>query len=83
MDKLTNIYLSENLREGAVQFQNFGAYVNKLTIEDSRKNFINGIKKNDKVKANSLLKVHFYDEVIDFMLTNNCKLEQKIISWLY
>ena len=35
------------------------------------------------VKANSLLKVHFYDEIMDFMLTNNCKLEQEIISWLY
>lgn len=45
MDKLTNIYLSENPREGAAQFRNFDAYVNKLTIEDSRKIFINGIKK--------------------------------------
>lgn len=40
------------------------------------------LEKNDMVKANSLLKVHFYDEVIEFMLANNCKLEQEIISWL-
>lgn len=40
------------------------------------------LKKNDMVKANSLLKAHFYDEVMEFMLANNCKLEQEIISWL-
>lgn len=40
------------------------------------------LEKNDIVKANSLLKVHFYDEVMEFMLANNCKLEQEIISWL-
>lgn len=40
------------------------------------------LEKNDKVKANSLLKVHFHDEVVKFMLANNCKLEQEIISWL-
>lgn len=36
----------------------------------------------DETKANSLLKVHFYDEVMEFMIANNCKLEQEIISWL-
>lgn len=40
------------------------------------------LEKNDMVKANSLLKAHFYDEVMEFMLANNCKLEQEIISWL-
>ena len=40
------------------------------------------LEKNDIVKANSLLKVHFYDEVMRFMLDNNRKLEQEIISWL-
>lgn len=40
------------------------------------------LEKNDMVKVNSLLKVHFYDEVMEFMLANNCKLEQEIISWL-
>lgn len=40
------------------------------------------LEKNDMVKANSLLKVHFYDEVMEFMLANNSKLEQEIISWL-
>lgn len=47
------------------------------------KQYCKPLEKNDMVKANSLLKVHFYDEIMDFMLTNNCKLEQEIISWLY
>lgn len=47
------------------------------------KQFCKPLEKNDMVKANSLLKFHFYDEVMEFMLANNCKLEQEIISWLY
>lgn len=40
------------------------------------------LEKNDIVKGKSLLKMRFYDEVMEFMLANNCKLEQEIISWL-
>ena len=40
------------------------------------------LEKNDIVEVHSLLKVHFYDEVMEFMLANNCKLEQEIIGWL-
>ena len=47
------------------------------------KQYCKPLEKNDIVKANSLLKIHFYDEVMEFMLANNCKLEQEIISWLY
>ena len=47
------------------------------------KQYCKPLEKNDIVKANSMLKVHFYDEVMEFMLANNCKLEQEIISWLY
>lgn len=47
------------------------------------KQYCKPLEKNDMVKANSLLKIHFYDEVMKFMLANNCKLEQEIISWLY
>ncbi|MBQ3665785.1 MAG: DUF2399 domain-containing protein [Lachnospiraceae bacterium] len=47
------------------------------------KQYCKPLEKNDMVKANSLLKFHFYDEVMEFMLENNCKLEQEIISWLY
>lgn len=47
------------------------------------KQYCKPLEKNDMVKANSLLKFCFYDEVMEFMLANNCKLEQEIISWLY
>ena len=47
------------------------------------KQYCKPLEKNDMVKANSLLKFHFYDEVMEFMLANNCKLEQEIIRWLY
>lgn len=47
------------------------------------KQYCKPLEKNDMVKANSLMKFHFYDEVMEFMLANNCKLEQEIISWLY
>ena len=40
------------------------------------------LKKNDIVKAKSMLNSHFYDDIMRFMLENNCKLEQEIISWL-
>lgn len=46
------------------------------------KQYCKPLGNNDVVKGNSLLKIHFYDEVMEFMLANNCKLEQEIISWL-
>ena len=45
------------------------------------KQYCKPLEKNDRTKANSLLQVHFYDTVMEFMLANNCKLEQEIISW--
>ena len=40
------------------------------------------LEKNDIVEVHSLLKVLFYDEVMEFLLANICKLEQEIIGWL-
>ncbi len=37
--------------------------------------------KNDMIKAESLANSYFYSEVMDYMLVNNCKLEQEIVSW--
>lgn len=48
----------------------------------SYKQYCKPLEKNDIVKAESLLRMTFYDEVMKFMLDNNCKLEQEIISWL-
>ena len=40
------------------------------------------LEQNDIVKAKTLIDIQFYDAVMKFMLENNCKLEQEIISWL-
>lgn len=40
------------------------------------------LEQNDIVKAKTLIDIQFYDPVMKFMLENNCKLEQEIISWL-
>ena len=46
------------------------------------KKYCKQLEKNDIIKAESLIKMHFFDKVMDFMLENNCKLEQEIISWI-
>jgi len=38
------------------------------------------LEKNDIVKARTLIELGFYKEVMEFMLENDCKLEQEIIS---
>lgn len=40
------------------------------------------LEQNDIVKAKTLIDIQFYEAVMKFMLENNCKLEQEIISWL-
>ena len=39
------------------------------------------LEKNDIVKAQTLIEQRFYKEVMEFMLENDCKLEQEIIGW--
>lgn len=39
------------------------------------------LEKNDIVKARTLIELGFYKEVMEFMLENDCKLEQEIIGW--
>lgn len=39
-------------------------------------------EKNDIIKASSLVDNGFYEEVMQYMMDNNCKLEQEIISWM-
>lgn len=46
------------------------------------KQYCKPLEKNDVTKARTLIDNHFYDEVMNFMLVNNCKLEQEIVSWL-
>lgn len=40
------------------------------------------LEKNDIKKATSLIDCRFYEDVMQYMLKNDCKLEQEIISWL-
>ncbi len=40
------------------------------------------LEANDLVKVKSLIDLRFYEEVMQFMMDNNCKLEQEIISWM-
>lgn len=54
---------------GVDELKEYGRYCKRL--ED-----------NDVKKAASLKNAGFYGEVMDYMLENNCKLEQEIISWL-
>lgn len=49
-------------------------------VNDSQ--YCKPLEKNDKIKVMSLFELHYYDDVMEFMLENNCKLEQKIICWL-
>lgn len=56
-------------------------YMSVNELQQYRK-YCKPLEKNDIVKAKSLIKLHFFDDVMDFMLENNCKLEQEIISWL-
>lgn len=39
------------------------------------------LEQNDKIKANNLLQYDEFENVIQYMLSHNCKLEQEIISW--
>jgi hypothetical protein len=48
----------------------------------SCKQYCKPLEKNDIIKAKSLKNDGFYDEVMSYMLANDCKLEQEIISWL-
>lgn len=56
-------------------------YMNVEQLIKYRK-YCKPLENNDVVKAMSLLKINFYSEVMEYMLENNCKLEQEIISWL-
>ncbi len=54
-----------------------------MTVEELKKysDYCKPLEKNDIVKANSLINIGYYSDVAKYMLDNNCKLEQEIISW--
>lgn len=59
----------EPINMGIEQLNRYSRYCKKL--ED-----------NDVAKALSLKEYKFYEEVMQYMIENNCKLEQEIISWM-
>lgn len=54
-----------------------------MGIEELRKyrNYCKPLEENDIVKARNLIENGLYQELAKYMLDNNCKLEQEIISW--
>ena len=72
-------FILENLR--AKTHIDFKPY--KMGIRELEKYaaFTKPLEENDIAKANSLISRGKYAEVLDYMLSHNCKLEQEIISW--
>lgn len=72
-------YILEHLRESS------GLDIDpyKMSIEELKKysRYVKPLEKQDKVKAASLISNNKYSDIMDYMLENNCKLEQEIISW--
>ncbi|MCM1136382.1 MAG: DUF2220 domain-containing protein [Clostridium sp.] len=72
-------YILEHLkRETGIDFEAF-----HMGIADLKryKDFGKGLEKNDRKKAESLMEQGLYKEELAYMLQNNIKLEQEIISW--
>lgn len=40
------------------------------------------MEKNDRTKAETLIEKGLYMEEMKFMLEQNCKIEQEIVSWM-
>ena len=73
-------YILKNLMEKTqIAFQPINMGIEQLK-KYSR--YCKKFEKNDMIKASSLLDNNFYEEVMQYMLDNNCKLEQEIISWM-
>ena len=54
-----------------------------MGIEELEKysDFSKTLEENDRTKANSLIEKGKFIEIMNYMLENNIKLEQEIISW--
>lgn len=59
----------EPINMGIEQLNRYSRYCKKL-------------EENDVAKALSLKEYKFYEEVMQYMIENSCKLEQEIISWM-
>lgn len=71
-------YILEHLRKGTgIDFEPFRMNVNELR---NYAKYCKELSDKDKVKAGNLISRGRYVETLQYMLDNNCKLEQEIIS---
>lgn len=73
-------YIVKNMIENTgIPFQT--QYMN-IEMLNKYKAYSKKLNENDRTKAKSLIAIGYEKEVISYMLENDCKLEQEIISWL-
>lgn len=55
----------------------------KMGVDELKKyrKYCKKIENHDIIKANSMIKKGSYQEILEYILNNKCKLEQEIISW--
>lgn len=74
------LFIFNNLKEKTgLDFEMEKMNINEL---ETHKKYCKKLEKNDITKANNLLNYPEYSELANYMLRNNCKLEQEIISLL-
>ena len=72
-------YILENLRNKTdIDFKPYKMGIAELEKYSA---FSKVLEENDKIKAKTLIEKGCYTEILDYMLNNNKKLEQEIISW--
>lgn len=72
-------YILSNLRKKTgIDFSPFFMGIDELKYY---KGYCKKLEQNDITKARSLCQADIYPEIMQYMLDNDCKLEQEIISW--
>jgi hypothetical protein len=59
----------------------FAGFQMDLSYLKKYRAFTKSLNENDRTKAENLIQAGKYTEILHYMLENNCKLEQEIISW--
>lgn len=72
-------YILSNLRQKTgIEFSSFLMGIDELI---AYRDYSKKLEQNDITKARSLIKAGVYPEIMQYILDNDCKLEQEIISW--
>lgn len=72
-------YILSNLRRKTGI--DFSPYLMGIAELETYKDYCKPLESNDITKANSLIEAGTHSEVMHYLIDNNCKLEQEIISW--